>query len=150
MTEVGGGGSDVGPAVADVAGTGGDVARGRPGVEQAAQDVEEVEQRVRGAFTCRTANGGLLGGAAAGDDYVAHDGPCFTIPAGRTSATQTVRVYRDTFFEPDEHFFLDIVSAAGTGSVALGIFSGSDTRSQATIVNGSDTCVFVCQREPVS
>ena len=52
------------------------------------------------------------GTATAGSDYVAASGTV-TIPQGATSATVTIDVIGDTVSEPDETFFVNIVSATG-------------------------------------
>lgn len=66
------------------------------------------------------------GTATAGSDYVATSGTV-VIPQGSTSATVTVNVTGDTTTEPDETFFLNIVSATGANV--------SDGQGLGTILN---------------
>lgn len=66
------------------------------------------------------------GTATAGSDYVAASGTV-TIPQGSTSATVTIDVIGDTATEPDETFFVNIVSATGANV--------SDGQGLGTILN---------------
>jgi hypothetical protein len=66
------------------------------------------------------------GTATAGSDYVAASGTV-TIPQGATSATVTIDVLGDTATEPDETFFVNIVSATGANV--------SDGQGLGTILN---------------
>lgn len=66
------------------------------------------------------------GTATAGSDYTAASGTVI-IPQGSTSATVTVDVIGDTATEPDETFFVNVVSAAGANI--------SDGQGLGTILN---------------
>jgi len=74
------------------------------------------------------------GTATAGSDYVAKTGTV-VIPQGATSATVTVDVIGDTTTEPDETFFLNIVSANGANI--------SDGQGLGTILNDDVTVVAI-------
>ena len=74
------------------------------------------------------------GTAVAGSDYVATSGTV-VIPQGSTSATVTVNVIGDTTTEPDETFFLNIVSATGANV--------SDGQGLGTILNDDVNVVAI-------
>lgn len=74
------------------------------------------------------------GTATTGSDYVATSGSV-TIPQGSTSATVTVDVIGDTTTEPDETFFLNIVSATGANV--------SDGQGLGTILNDDVSVVAI-------
>lgn len=74
------------------------------------------------------------GSATAGSDYVTASGTV-TIPQGSTSATVTVNVIGDTATEPDETFFLNIVSATGANV--------SDGQGLGTILNDDVSVVAI-------
>ena len=74
------------------------------------------------------------GTATAGSDYIAASGTV-TIPQGATSATVTVNVIGDTVSEPDETFFVNIVSATGANV--------SDGQGLGTILNDDVNVVAI-------
>ena len=74
------------------------------------------------------------GTATAGSDYVAASGTA-TIPQGATSTTVTINVNGDTTSEPDETFFVNIVSATGANV--------SDAQGLGTILNDDVNVVAI-------
>jgi chitinase len=54
----------------------------------------------------------VAGSAASGDDYIATSGT-LTFVAGQTSKSINVAVLGDTIYEPDETFFVDLLSPVG-------------------------------------
>ncbi len=70
----------------------------------------------------------------ANGDYVSNSQTGVVIPAGQTSTTFLVLVTRDTTFEPNETFFVNLTNIVGA--------TAGDAQGQGTITNDDDICAL--------